>query len=237
MNQNILKKIEYNNKISREGKDTEGLHSTKRTGEFRIYSKERKKEVHKEILSTYKKLLSETRSETPNVVFMAGIPAAGKTYATKKMFEYHPDKPIATHKETGEKYLILNPDDFKKNLPEYDGGLGAAIVHEESSYLHKYMIKHAIKHQSNVIVDAVMGNAPKAKKQIRKFHEKGYTSKLIHVERDVGEAIDAALDRFKRTGRITPFENIPKSEPMVIDSVNQMKEIFHSYEKVVNKKE
>jgi predicted kinase len=226
-----LETIKKNQELANSGKDTQGLHS--KNGE---YSLERRKSVHKDIVDKYKTHFDSAKSSKPKVVFMAGIPAAGKTFATKSKFDYDSNGIIATHKDSGEKYLILNPDNFKKELPEYDGGLGANIVHEESSHLNKHLIKEAMANGVNIIVDATMSNADKAKKLLDSFHTSGYKSELIHVVRDVEEAIESALERFEHTGRFVAFENIPRAEPGVLDSVSKVKDLFHSFVEFQNKR-
>ena len=238
--QELLDKVEENRKLQSEGKDTEGLHSHK-WGDRRVYSKERIMGVHKPIIRKYTKLFKEAKSDIAKVVFLAGIPAAGKTFATRNMFDFDESGVIATHKESGEKYIILNPDNFKKDLPEYDKvnhGVGAGLVHEESSHLNKHLMKHARKHKVNVIVDATIGDYSKAKKLLGSFHEDGYNSKLIHVTAPIEQAIESALSRFlKPEGRLVFFENIPGSEPGILDAVEKLRDEFHSHITVNNTRE
>lgn len=223
-----LKKLKENSKLYDEGKDTQGIHS--KNG---VYSDDRVKNVHMEIISKFHELIIKTKSDKPKVVFMAGVPASGKTYATRELFDYD-ESFIGTHKETGEKYVILNPDNFKTMLPEYDKGIGATLVHEESSHLNKMLVDLAIKHKANIIIDATMGNFEKAEKLLSRFHNEKYASTLIHVERDIKDAIQAALERFEHTGRFVYFENIPLTEPGVIDAVNKLKKVFHNFTRIEN---
>ncbi|MDR2190562.1 MAG: zeta toxin family protein [Candidatus Peribacteria bacterium] len=51
-------------------------------------------------------------------------------------------------KKRNESFVIVNPDEVKRFLPEYDKGSGVVdggIVHEESSYLSKIIYNKAIE--------------------------------------------------------------------------------------------
>ena len=122
-------------------------------------------------------------------VILLGPPAAGKS--TQANF-------IA--RKLGA--AIIDADDAKKALPEYQGGLGAAAVHEESSALAK-LVKDLITDEgSNVVIPKVGGNEASIAKAIDRLKGKGYTVTLGHMDVTPQNAMTRMLKRFIDSGRL-----------------------------------
>jgi len=214
--------IADNYKQQKAGKDTEGLNSTNG-----VYTEEREQNVHKKIYQSYDKAIQKAKSSNPDVVFMAGIPGSGKTYSTKKIFEYSKDGKTAVSKENGRTYVIINTDDIKKDLPEYNGGDGASLVHEESSTLSKRVMRLAIKKNANVIFDGTLSNAKSSLSKVTYFEQAGYTTQAIYVDAPVEDAIFSAAKRYKDSGRYAHYHMIAEAEPSVRNTMNKLKENFN----------
>ena len=122
-------------------------------------------------------------------VIVLGPPAAGKsTYANK----------IA--RKLGA--AIIDADDAKKALPEFQGGLGAAAVHEESSRLSDFVRKLITDDGTNVVIPKVGDNADKIAKQIDKLKSVGYQVTLANMDVTAENALTRMLKRFINTGRL-----------------------------------
>ena len=122
-------------------------------------------------------------------VIILGPPASGKsTYANK----------IARNIGAA----IIDADDAKKALPEFQNGLGAAAVHEESSALAALVKELIIDDGTNVVIPKVGDNADKILKQINKLKSKGYKVTLANMDVTSKNAVVRMLKRFVKTGRL-----------------------------------
>ena len=83
----------------------------------------------------------QTGSETKDRVafIVTGLPAAGKSTLTNQI-------------KANFKAIVIDPDDLKKVIPEYNNGIGAAATHEESKVLFKEMLKKTISSGDNIIL-------------------------------------------------------------------------------------
>lgn len=156
------------------------------------YSPERAK-IHKEIIE---EMMEDARQRgvprDGKAIISGGLPGAGKSYVLQNRLGIDMDK-----------YVVLNPDDFKEKLIERttvpgteDGKFGplemATVVHEESSDLSK-MARDAFESSGyNVILDVTLGgagtpdNPDKAKNKHRQtvegLRERGYTVSGVFVD-------------------------------------------------------
>ena len=211
------------------GNDTQGKH--KKDG---VYTEERRS-LHKEkILSPYSKAMDDlANQEEKRVVFMSGLPASGKTTATKRMFKKVGDNPEILEDNSGHKYVVLNADDIKGLLPEYNG-LNAAEVHEESSDLNKMLIAMAQDKGASVVIDGTLANPEKAKKIHENFKGLGYKGSLINVKVKTENSLKRAKSRYDRSKRFVPFDVIAGMSEGIIKTIEELKESFESYTSIDN---
>jgi len=122
-------------------------------------------------------------------VILLGPPAAGKsTYAN-----------FIARKQGA---AIVDPDDAKKALPEFQGGLGAAAVHEESSALSELVRDLIVDEGSNIVIPKVGDDAAKIASQIEVLQAKGYTVTLAKMDVTPQNAMTRMLKRFIDSGRL-----------------------------------
>ena len=127
---------------------------------------------------------------------------------------------------------VLDSDDIKKLLPEFDGGNGAGLVHVESSdiILEQLVMPQFYKngkHQGENLVIPIVGKSPRAAVQyLKKLKEAGYT---VHLSfNDVPSIVSAkrATSRFLEEGRFL--------DPEYISSVGNKPEQTYEYLKTFN---
>lgn len=139
-------------------------------------------------------------SDSPVVYLMGGGGGAGKSSVLK----------LLRGRGDIDDVPILNADDFKEAIPEYqalvDAGdtRAAATVHEESSAILKQAVDGYVERKASFVLDGTMGNAQKSLAQIRRFKEAGYRVVLIGVTTDPIAAGRRAAARAKRSGRYVP---------------------------------
>lgn len=76
---------------------------------------------------------------------------------------------------------IIDFDDAKTVIPEYQSGVGTAAVHEESSHLAGGVLERAPKRGQNVGLPKVGADEKSISGYIRSLKALGYTVDLVHV--------------------------------------------------------
>lgn len=100
--------------------------------------------------------------------------------------------------------IEVDSDAVKERLPEFDGGLGANAVHEESKALADIIMKAAIDGGMNIVHPLVGGNAEKMAKLIDKMTALGYTVNVRLVHIPATESLSRVINRFGEEGRAIP---------------------------------
>ena len=194
----------------------------------------KRQSLHNKVMKNYIDDAKEAVSTEPKVIFMAGLPASGKTYSVKNQFEEIKGTHLMRDKNTGEKYLVLNSDDIKQELPEYENGAGAAFVHEESSYLNKVLINGLSDKKVNIIVDGTFKTANSARKLQSKFKEKDYKTSLFYIDVRHELSLQRAKQRYEKTGRYVPYSFITGIGDKISNTVDELKGNFDTFKHIDN---
>ena len=127
------------------------------------------------------------------LTIVLGPPAAGKST-------------IANELAVANKSAILDSDEIKKTLPEYEGGIGASAAHVESSDLAKALQDLMILRGTNITLPKVGHTASSIRKTISLYKQQGYTVRLVNMDVSPENAYQRMMMRFVKTGRIIPPE-------------------------------
>lgn len=128
------------------------------------------------------------------LIIIVGPPAAGKSTLAN---------PIARQKGA----MIVDADEAKKLIPGYDNGVGANVVHEESSAINKIVFNSAIETGGNIVLPVVGGNPTSlANKYIGPAKELGYRVTLVDMMVDPEVALQRMYSRFASKDRLIPPE-------------------------------
>lgn len=115
-------------------------------------------------------------------------------------------------KETGSR--ILDSDEVKKDLPEFDGGNGAGIVHKESAdiILEKMIIPEYFAGGSrcgdNIVIPIVGKKEGSVLKYAEKLKEAGYEVHLSFNDVTAENSIKRSFTRFAEEGRFLDPEYV-----------------------------
>ena len=169
------------------------------------------------------------KGHKPKAIFIGGLSASGKTKAVGGLLDRIPGKP---DHEAYPKYVYINSDDFKRWLPEYNG-YNATFVHEESSEIFDRALKVYRAQGKQVIIDATMKTAPKARDKMAAFKKAGYKTVLLGTNIPGEKAIERATKRFNRSKRYVPLEFIKKAAKPTSKSVLKLRHRADDY-KVFN---
>lgn len=119
-----------------------------------------------------------------------GPPAAGKSF-------------IAEGLSAQRFAALVDADEAKKVLPEFEGGLGARAVHEESSavLMPEQLTRHMLEGE-NLVIPKVGADPASIRSMVKMLQDDGYTVDLINMAVDPGEAYRRMVLRFANTGRL-----------------------------------
>jgi len=131
------------------------------------------------------------------LTIVLGPPAAGKST-------------IANELAIANRSAILDSDEIKKTLPEYEGGVGASAVHEESSNLAKELQALMIERGTNIVLPKVGHSASSIRDVISLYKNKGYKVRLVNMDVNPENAFQRMIRRFVSTGRIIPPEYLDR---------------------------
>lgn len=127
-----------------------------------------------------------------------GAPAAGKSSVlVDPLSEQH-------------KSRVIDSDDAKKLLPEYDEGKGAGNVHRESSMIRDVLKQRAMDRGENIVWPTVGDKLDKLLSSIQEFRDNGYSVYLHLNELSAGKATGRALGRYLSEGRFVDPEIVLK---------------------------
>ncbi len=122
-------------------------------------------------------------------------------------------------------FTLIDPDDFKRQLPEF-AALGAEAVHEESSWIARQARCAAMGRQCGVMNDAVGSDVEKYAELIRRLKLNEYAIELgcIHLE-DLDEVIRRVAYRAHKTGREVPLREVRAAHGKIPAAFQQLSRI------------
>jgi len=122
-------------------------------------------------------------------IILLGPPAAGKST-------------IANEIAVARKAMILDSDEIKKSIPEFDRGRGSAAVHEESTELLKSVQALNMVKGANIIQAKIGDNPASIQKLISQYKEAGYKVMVVNMKVTIENAHRRNISRFVDIERI-----------------------------------
>lgn len=118
-----------------------------------------------------------------------GLPASGKssTLVNPLSQEFHS--------------RVIDSDMAKEFIPEFNGGWGAGVVHEESKKIIQEVINTSIQKHENIVLPIVGSNIQKLQKQLLLFQAYGYETYLHFADIAPAKTLGRMLNRFFEEGR------------------------------------
>ena len=114
-------------------------------------------------------------------------------------------------------FVNINPDDVKKELPEWKVGLKASardtasVLHVESREVAEQIYNKALDSGLNVIIDGTGRDADKHTRKIKALQDAGYHVTVMMADIDVGMAINRVEYRAEVEGRYVPEDTVRKT--------------------------
>lgn len=102
--------------------------------------------------------------------------------------------------------IEIDSDMAKEQLPEFNAGRGANLVHEESAKIADAVLEKAMANGDN-IVHPIVGKSPESlRKKIKEFTDRGYTVQVDNLFLEPERSMESVVSRFHRNGRFVPPE-------------------------------
>lgn len=140
-----------------------------------------------------KEVIRESRLD-----IIVGLPGSGKSSALADVISQEFNS------------RIIDSDEAKKLLPEYNNGWGASIVHNESKLISDTQLKESMLKGENIVLPRVGGNYKVIDQIVSMAKQSGYSVYMHYVELSREKALGRMLDRFINTGRFMAPEIIDK---------------------------
>lgn len=151
-----------------------------------------------------------------------GPPAAGKSsQIVNKLAERH-------------KARIIDADDYKELLPEFENGTGAGLVHAESSDMATIATKAAVARGENIALPLVGLNTAKIAALVDELKAAGYVVHLAENQLPIAKAVARGIDRFRETGRLVDPDYILSVADRPTRTYDAVKEKVDSYARYSN---
>ena len=162
-------------------------------------------------------------SSSPTATFVTGLPAAGKSSIAN---------PLARDLDAA----IVDPDEAKKLLPGFSGGIGANAVHQQSKVLAQGMQDDLVADGYNILIPTVGESAEKLAAKANALREQGYSVNLVNMLVDQSEAKGRALMRSASTGRHIPMSVVEAygTKPQENYGLLKQLDVFDNYAQINN---
>ncbi len=118
---------------------------------------------------------------------------------------------------------VIDSDEAKKLLPEFNNGWGAGVVHKESQLISDRQLSTALKAGENITYPRVGGDSSELLSIISTAKKQGYSVYVHYNELDRNKALGRLLNRFLETGRYIKPELVTKYGSGINNTYEQAK--------------
>ena len=127
------------------------------------------------------------------VTIVIGPPAAGKST-------------IAQAYAKADRAAIVDSDDAKTIIPEYNNGVGANAVHKESKLLANDVMADMIVNGKNLVIPRIGSKEKELDILVRGLISESYDVSVVRVDVQPDEAARRMVARYRQTGRLIPTD-------------------------------
>lgn len=155
-----------------------------------------------------------------------GSPASGKsTFFTDPLIKQYGS-------------MLIDSDQVKKVLPEFNNGIGAGATHQESALISDILIlEKAIKNGDNIVFPRLGKNVKSMEKLIDEMVASGYSVHIHFMDLPANEATKRVVTRFNETGRFVDPNyvlNVVDGKPKIVYNKIKNRKGVKSYEQFSN---
>jgi hypothetical protein len=136
--------------------------------------------------------------DLPVAALLMGLPGSGKTSALRPIIRK------VLEAVDGLEPRLVDADEVRSLVPEYEGGLGSQVVDVETSYLtYRRVVEESYKRQQHLIIDTV-GDPIRSVTEARFLTNAGWTVMCLCATVSIEIAQQRAMHRALATGRYVP---------------------------------
>jgi predicted kinase len=106
---------------------------------------------------------------------------------------------------------IVSADDPKFAIPEFDGGRGSSIVHEEASAIAAMVRNQIMAAGENVMIEKLGSSPGSIRVLVELLNESGYGVRVLSVTAPRETLLARIASRAEKTGRTVPIEEVDKT--------------------------
>ena len=177
---------------------------------------------------------SSDHHRRPWICFTAGPMGVGKGYVLTQLFQHG--------YFALDRFLKIDPDMLKQELPEMAGFLAAdrasaaTKLHRESTLMSDVLLEYALSSQQHVLVDGSLRDVAFYTSLFRRIRTEvpAYRIALMHVTADPAVIVRRAASRARRTGRTVPTALLQDSMQQVPASVAALRHLCHAVHVIAN---
>lgn len=157
-----------------------------------------RKALHQKIIAEFMspqkiKAAKPADGESPTFTLLGGRGGSGKGWFKNKVYDE-------------ESNIVIDADEIKKLLPEYEGW-NAAQVHEESSDLVDFIVDQCREHGLSVVLDGTLKSSKSAIARTKAFKGSGFRIEAHYMHLPRQDAAKRAVARFLgETQRYVPVD-------------------------------
>lgn len=120
--------------------------------------------------------------------------------------------------------IEIDSDMAKEQLPEFNAGRGANLVHEESSGIADSVLKRAMENGDNIVHQIVGKSKAGLMKKIKEFTDAGYSVQVDNLFIEPERSMESVVSRFHRNGRFVPPEYAESVDTHPLAAHNEVQE-------------
>lgn len=156
------------------------------------------------------------------VIFMAGIPGAGKTYVANKIFYTRGFRPVNI--DLFSEMRIKRGEDYKR-------------TYQRDKELSKKRMELFIKQKLGFVVDFTNRDIDRVIRLKKELEDKGYRTAMVFVDAPPEEAYERVKERREKIGRDVTYDYFLETVENLKKNFENMKKIFYpNFFHIVNSK-
>ncbi len=157
--------------------------------------------------------LNTSKAFDKKAVIVLGLPAAGKSTVLVPLTEgVLTSTSVDLYPEENGNYLLIDPDEVKTILPEYNNGLLENVLQKESTNVRLSLLEKAYENGANFCLPTLGAESNYLEKfyanKIKGISDQGYKITVVFVDVPVEISKERNKGRLIKTGRYVPFSLI-----------------------------
>ena len=166
---------------------------------------------------------TQTTNDTPELVLMMGLPAAGKGYVGEQLF--------------GNTHQFIDCDSIKESHTDYNPA-EPQVLHAWSQIVCAEQMMELFNNPTNAVYDSTGTDTDRMSNYIQMAHDAGMTTRLVFVDVSIETSINRNQNRVIREGqtvaRVVPEIVIRNKAAQIYEAYNVVSQLTTDIQRVLN---